>query len=262
MHLASLDTDVSRTVGYVEHASPVIRSMDKYIYRRIGGNATIFLLLAFNGLVTLISMLTYIPRHPELAILRVLFFRYATIWNVIILLMYSALGFVCDFSIVQREENKVPSKIRELRYKVFHQLVFPCCVGIFFTFWPLYCIDRELIFPSINDTIISKLQNIIVHGFTLLYVCWEMAFLPNILRKKEVNVLPIIMVNTAYFINVLYTKYVEPGIWLYAILEHIEGGIPILLLFFFWIVLPILTFHAQWTVKNVLYRIRDYYLEV
>ncbi|XP_028177812.1 uncharacterized protein LOC114365433 [Ostrinia furnacalis] len=129
MHLASLDTDVSRTVGYVEHASPVIRSMDKYIYRRIGGNATIFLLLAFNGLVTLISMLTYIPRHPELAILRVLFFRYATIWNVIILLMYSALGFVCDFSIVQREENKVPSKIRELRYKVFHQLVFPCCVG-------------------------------------------------------------------------------------------------------------------------------------
>ncbi|KAL0859141.1 hypothetical protein ABMA27_010973 [Loxostege sticticalis] len=226
--------------------------MDKGIYYRLAGNGCMFFTLATCILMAHSAMQKQLPSHPELELNNSLSFRYATIWNMFLQLFYSALAFTCDLPAVLNKEEKISPAVRKFRFRIFHELVFPNCWGIAM-FWPIYFFDRELIFPIATEIIIPTWQNIVVHGVIFAYVAWEMAFLPEVPRREEIRITPVLVIQIAYIISLLFTKYIHPGAWVYDILGYLEGSVMFYLVFFSPLTLCVLGFYAQWAVRRHLF---------
>merc|ERR1712071_109656 len=106
--------------------------------------------------------------------------KYLTFWNMVLQLVYFSHCLLNDFygtsSLVKRER----AYLQKLRDYLFGALAFPLALFVSITFWGLWAVDREIIFPSALDAFFPSWLNHILHSS--IAVC----NLGNVSRTEDV----------------------------------------------------------------------------
>lgn len=108
-------------------------------------------------------------------------------------------------------------------------LAFPLSMFVGLTFWGLYAVDRELVFPKAIDPYFPSWLNHVMHTNIMLFILIEMytcyAKYPS--RKLGLTVLLSFMATYLIWIHVIHAY---SGLWVYPVLDVLN--LPGRLMFF------------------------------
>ena len=150
-------------------------------------------------------------------------FKYLTHINLWLQLLFFGLQLAADLGCVLKE------RIQKFSSYVFTILVFPTSALIVTTFWPIYAIDRNLIYPEYLDSYIPWYLNQLWHTAILLWVLCELYIVNHDFPSSLVAFITILLFSTMYTGWVFYI-YGTTGHWVYTFLEHLS---PLQLALFF-----------------------------
>lgn len=228
--------------------------MSSSIYYRMLGHAVILSLHTGNSLVMFLSMKDEsIMRDLDVRKMTSLQSMYLTVWNIAFQMSYFSLAFACDFLTVTGREHLISKNIRQFRHTFFSSLIFPIAGLIFTVFWPVFILNRELLFPEFIDKIFSFKSNFIMHFCILPAAIWELVFLPRPVPKTHrYNISIIVALFIVYNTVVIYTHH-QRGLFPYPIFTMTYGTIyfPIFLVLMFFIGLTV--YHAQWKLHSLVW---------
>ncbi|KAK9696389.1 FAR-17a/AIG1-like protein [Popillia japonica] len=113
------------------------------------------------------------------------------------------------------------SIIRKLKDLILPSLAFPISMFVGLTFWGLYLVDRELVFPKAIDPYFPPWLNHVMHTNIMVFVLLEMymSFRRYPSRPLGLGILAIFMLCYLVWLHVIYIK---TGIWVYPILEKLN----------------------------------------
>ncbi|CAH1642964.1 unnamed protein product [Spodoptera littoralis] len=228
--------------------------MSSSIYYRMLGHAVILSLHTGNSLVMFLSMKDEsIMRDLDVRKMTSLQSMYLTVWNIAFQMSYFSLALTCDLLTVTGREHLVSKNIRRFRQTYFSSIIFPVAAVIFVVFWPVFIINRELLFPEFIDKIFSFKSNFIMHFCILPAALWELAFLPRPVPKTHRYNLAIIITLFVVYMAVVLHTYNQRGLFPYPIFTMTYGTIyfPIFLGLIFLIGLAL--YFAQWKLHSFIW---------
>ncbi|XP_060522234.1 androgen-induced gene 1 protein-like [Cylas formicarius] len=145
--------------------------------------------------------------------------KFLTYWDALLQSVFFTLCFLDD--IVSGTSESLPKKtplVRKIKDIMLPSLAFPLSMFVGLTFWGLYALDRELIFPKVLDDYFPNWLNHVMHTnimiFTLLELVTSYRTYPS--RKVGLTLLLSFMASYLVWIHVLnaYTNH-----WVYPILD-------------------------------------------
>nr|CAH7751174.1 unnamed protein product [Callosobruchus chinensis] len=156
-------------------------------------------------------------------------FKFLTFWNACLQSVFFTICFLND--IIGTNEN-IPKKtpqIRKLKDTILCTLAFPISMFVGLSFWGIYMLDRELIFPKAISPYFPTWLNHLMHTHIVVTILIEM-FLsccryPS--RKRGLTILTTVMVSYLVWLLVIYFN---TGIWVYPILAVLN--VPLKAVFF------------------------------
>ncbi|KAM3955402.1 androgen-dependent TFPI-regulating protein-like isoform 1-T2 [Aphomia sociella] len=144
-----------------------------------------------------------------------------TIWNILIQITYSLFGLICDM----RYKKGNITMMRCFRYReiVFQSIVWPCTMLIMLTFWPVFFINRDLLYQSFIDDTLPVGSNLIMHLFIFVVCLLELKHLPN--KEKVSHKRNLIITSFVYifYLTCAITFYHTRGLWPYPVVYQIYG---------------------------------------
>ncbi|XP_060522518.1 androgen-induced gene 1 protein-like [Cylas formicarius] len=156
-------------------------------------------------------------------------FKYLTNWDVILQTLYFILCMICDVSSDPRTSGKC-SRAKQLRELVLSSLVVPVSLFVGVTFWGLYIINRELVFPAAIDPYFPVWLNHMVHTNVVIFSMTELltSYQEYPPRSKGIRICQIFTLTYILWSCILqyYTGY-----WVYPILQVLNW--PLRIAFFF-----------------------------
>ncbi|XP_050510829.1 androgen-dependent TFPI-regulating protein-like isoform X2 [Diabrotica virgifera virgifera] len=154
---------------------------------------------------------------------------YATNWNFMLQIFFISLAVLDELSKLLSLPSKVQNLLSKVRAYIFNSLVFPCSTLVVFTFWSIWAVDRELIFPKVMDTFFPSWLNHVLHTFIAIPLVIEI-LLPkkdNFVQFK--NAAPILLFYAGLYQTLYFSIYLRDGVWLYPIYKVLS--IPQMVLF-------------------------------
>ncbi|XP_037957935.1 androgen-induced gene 1 protein isoform X2 [Teleopsis dalmanni] len=147
--------------------------------------------------------------------------RFLTYWCLIVQVFYYTVCLINDFVGTNEVAPKHLPAIRKLKDYVMAAFAFPLAVNVAVTFWSLYAIDRELVFPKVLDAVFPSWLNHIMHTNILVFIILEMftSFREYPKRKRGITGLGIFMITYLIWIHVV--KHYS-GVWVYPVLEVLQ----------------------------------------
>nr|XP_026696266.1 androgen-induced gene 1 protein [Ciona intestinalis] len=112
-------------------------------------------------------------------------------------------------------------KLLKLRDNLFSAVAFPCCLMVFTTFWAIFLIDRELVYPAHLDKIIPVWMNHVMHTSILITVV-ELFCTKHLYPRRVYGITVSSLFGFAYLLWILYIHYMT-GDWIYPILAELRG---------------------------------------
>lgn len=111
---------------------------------------------------------------------------------------------------------KNPPVTRKIRDYIFSTFAFPLGFNVSFSFWGLYSIDRELVFPKIVDSFYPWWLNHILHTNVLLFILIELFILSHqySCKKNQLGALTIFALLYIFWVHIV--KLVANA-WVYPI---------------------------------------------
>ncbi|KAI8776401.1 androgen-induced gene 1 protein-like [Biomphalaria glabrata] len=165
-------------------------------------------------------------------------YKFLTIWNITFQCFYFGLCVVTDLSSSEPGPTNVLTRGKLTRWRDnFHAVVaFPVGMFVVVTFWVLYLVDRELVYPESLDKIIPPVINHILHTTVLPFILLDKYFIYHNHPSQWRGLSGTIAVAGCYLIWILFIAYYE-NFWVYPILQVLESHqravfIVICLLFF------------------------------
>jgi len=140
--------------------------------------------------------------------------KFFTNWNVLFhIVFYASCLYKQMFSRV-----KFDSRATTKRGLVYHAIVFPSSIIVFTTFWGLFAIDRNLIFPKQLEEFLLPHVNHIVHTLILPGMLIEGAFYHHPRPKKTSGMVTFFGVLGTYTVWICYIGFAK-GFWVYPFLS-------------------------------------------
>lgn len=136
--------------------------------------------------------------------------------------MYYSLALINDFVGSNEPGDKNPPTIRKVRDYIFATFACPLGTHVAFTFWTLYAIDRELVFPKIIDSFYPWWLNHALHSNVFVLILLESFILHHqyLGWRKEATVLTAAIVAYIAWVNIV--KLVT-GFWVYPVLNELNN---------------------------------------
>lgn len=138
---------------------------------------------------------------------------YLTFLNGIIQVVYHSIAFIHDFV----EEANSPT-IKRLRDYIFASLAFPLAMDVSVSFWGLYSIDRELVFPRVIDSIYPWWLNQILHTSVFACIGLELLMYHHQYPSRTTGLIGLNTFAAIYIIWLLVVKVIA-GAWVYPVLN-------------------------------------------
>ncbi|XP_045475923.1 androgen-induced gene 1 protein-like isoform X2 [Harmonia axyridis] len=155
--------------------------------------------------------------------------RFLTIWNMLLQGLFFTICLLNDIIGTNEPNPKKTPIIRKVKDTLFTALAFPLSIFVGTTFWGIYAVDRELVFPKILDKYFPVWLNHVMHTNIMIFVLIEMAmnFRSYPKRKTGISILGVFMMCYLIWMHVIYHY---SGVWVYPIFEVLN--LPLRILFF------------------------------
>ncbi|XP_031552945.1 androgen-induced gene 1 protein-like isoform X2 [Actinia tenebrosa] len=113
--------------------------------------------------------------------------------------------------------------IISIRDTMFAAIVFPCGVFVTATFWGIYFVDRELVYPKILDDIIPTWINHGLHTWVAVSVILEGAIVRHRYPRNVVGLFFALLFQVIYLSWISYIAYTQ-DFWVYPFLRLMENS--------------------------------------
>jgi FAR-17a/AIG1-like protein len=135
---------------------------------------------------------------------------------------FYSIALINDFVGSNEPDDKNPPLIKRVTDYIFAAFAFPVGAQVAFTFWSLYAIDRELVFPKIIDSFYPWWLNHALHTNVLLFILIESFLLHHqyLGWRKEASVLVGAIIAYIGWVNIV--KLVT-GFWVYPVLNELNN---------------------------------------
>ncbi|KAK9696388.1 FAR-17a/AIG1-like protein [Popillia japonica] len=149
--------------------------------------------------------------------------KFLTYWDALLQSLFFTISFLNEIwgntEVSPSPRNN--SIIRKLKDLILPSLAFPISMFVGLTFWGLYLVDRELVFPKAIDPYFPPWLNHVMHTNIMVFVLLEMymSFRRYPSRPLGLGILAIFMLCYLVWLHVIYIK---TGIWVYPILEKLN----------------------------------------
>lgn len=152
--------------------------------------------------------------------------KYLTFIDLILQLVYFGICVLVD--ILALIQGKAKSKggnalqtLTQLRDKVFTTLAFPLAAFVMTSFWTIYAVDRELVYPKQLDGIIPQWQNHAMHTTIVPIVLAEMYATRHVYPSKKAGIAILAAFSITYVSWIIWVKH-HADIWAYPLLNEMN----------------------------------------
>lgn len=184
---------------------------------------------------TLLNDLKLYATVPKLIEVSITYPRHAflTHWMVWIQLIYYTIGFL---ALVFKSQS-----LLNFADTMRSGLVFPLCTFACTSFWVIFSIDREMIYPTYYDSLIPAYQNHLWHSLPATLQLYDLVFFKHKIPSMIKNVIFMVGFFAVYF-GRCYLFFLDKSIWPYAFMTHIWSAgemyfIVLILMFFLLVIL-------------------------
>ncbi|XP_023175342.2 androgen-induced gene 1 protein isoform X1 [Drosophila hydei] len=148
-------------------------------------------------------------------------FKYLTFLDAIIQALYYIVSLVNDFVGTNELVPRRAPAIRQFKDWLLSTLAFPVALNVGITFWTLYAIDRELVFPKVLDPVFPSWLNHVLHTNIVVFIVLEMftSYRAYPSRAKGLTGLAIFMGSYLVWIHII--KHYS-NVWVYPVLEVLQ----------------------------------------
>ena len=145
-------------------------------------------------------------------------------WNVLLQLFYFCICFLDAIvgSDDKAKGNTHSSLLQQLRDFLFSTLALPLSILVTTSFWAIYGINRELIWPSFHDKFYPLLVNHMAHTTCMLSQLIEMAIVFHAFPSTKTGIRSTTGFLLTYLTWILYLAF-NKGVWIYPILEKLPA---------------------------------------
>lgn len=142
--------------------------------------------------------------------------KFLTFLNLIIQLLYFIVAPLGDLlTLLSGRRDNWLVKLRDL---LFSSLAFPLGLFVATTFWGIYAMDRELIFPRALDKIFPRWLNHILHTWCAVLIILEAALIKHKYPKNHVGLGVLAAFTVVYLSWILWIAYAA-DFWVYPFLR-------------------------------------------
>lgn len=136
--------------------------------------------------------------------------KFLTVWNNVVQMVYFGLAIIYDLS-----KGKTLKKI--IHY-FFTAILVPLTIFVFLTFWGIYSIDRELIFPARLEVIIPPWHNHLLHTTILPFILIDMYLINHSYSSNGKSIMGFLSLAAIYQIGTSVIHY-KTNEWPYPLLN-------------------------------------------
>jgi len=153
--------------------------------------------------------------------------KYLTFLNLVLQLIYYSLSSLNDIIGTSSKIVKENHGLQTIRDYLFGSLVFPIAMFVALTFWALWAIDRELVFPAALDAFFPPWLNHIMHTSIVPFAIIELLFVPKVFPNRSQALKGTSAFMLGYIAWVFFIAY-HTSFWVYPILEVLSWPLRIL----------------------------------
>ncbi|KAK7867793.1 hypothetical protein R5R35_001208 [Gryllus longicercus] len=149
--------------------------------------------------------------------------QYLTSWNMCLQSLYFTICVLNDIAGSNEIAPKNPPLIRRIKDYMLCTVAFPVSMFVGLTFWGLYAIDRELVFPKALDPYFPSWLNHVMHTNIMIFIVLEMvlSFRKYPTRGNGTGGLTAFM---CVYLVWTFIIYFYSGAWVYPVLEVLNWG--------------------------------------
>jgi len=177
-------------------------------------------------------------------------FKFLTFWNLLLQLVYFGLSVVNDIYGTNSLSGQKRSKLQTFRDRFASCIVFPVGLFVVLTFWGIYAVDRELVFPKVLDDIIPQWLNHVWHTTVLLFLMIEKYLVYHQYPSRTTGLFICVSFGLVYQIWIFWVAYAS-GIWVYPILAVLGWPMRVLFLSVCWLFLAATYCVGEWTTDKL-----------
>ncbi|XP_049856039.1 androgen-induced gene 1 protein-like isoform X2 [Schistocerca gregaria] len=144
--------------------------------------------------------------------------KFVTYWNLVLQTVYFTICVINDLIGTNDSHPKKTPFIRSLRDFIQASLAFPLSTFVCLTFWSLYAIDRELVFPKAADTFFPWWLNHVMHSNILVFSLLETVATYHKYPSRSKCLLGLAVFTIVYLVWVHIIYYLS-GEWVYPVLS-------------------------------------------
>ncbi|CAL1533245.1 unnamed protein product [Lymnaea stagnalis] len=150
-------------------------------------------------------------------------FKFLTFWNICLQTFY--FGFSVANDISKNEESprfhNKRSPMQRWRDNFHAAIAFPVGMFVVATFWGLYAIDRDLVYPKALDKIIPPLLNHVLHSTVLPFLLVDKALVYHHYPKRFFGMLGTLILACFYLLWILFIAFYD-NFWVYPVLQVLK----------------------------------------
>ncbi|XP_050309181.1 androgen-dependent TFPI-regulating protein-like [Anthonomus grandis grandis] len=141
--------------------------------------------------------------------------KFLTYWDAILQSIFFTICFLNDIIGSNESTPKKAPLIRKVKDIVFSSLAFPLSMFVGLSFWGLYLIDRELIFPTILDKYFPSWLNHLMHTNIMIFSLLEMLVSYRKYPSRKIGLtitvsFMLVYLGWIHYINSRTNKWVYP----------------------------------------------------
>ncbi|XP_013110928.1 androgen-induced gene 1 protein isoform X1 [Stomoxys calcitrans] len=148
-------------------------------------------------------------------------FRFLTFLDAIIQALYYTISLVNDFVGTNEVSPKKLPMVRKIKDYLMTTFAFPIALHVGITFWGLYAVDRELVFPKALDAVFPTWLNHIMHTNIVVFIVLEMFISFRAYPSRVKGLTGLATFIGAYLVWLHIIKHYS-GVWVYPILEVLQ----------------------------------------
>ncbi|XP_026843355.1 androgen-induced gene 1 protein isoform X3 [Drosophila persimilis] len=148
-------------------------------------------------------------------------FKFLTFICALIQALYYIVSLVNDFVGTNELAPKRPPAIRQFKDWLMATLAFPVALNVGVTFWTLYAIDRELVFPKVLDPVFPSWLNHVLHTNIVVFIVLELFTSYRAYPKRSKGLTGLTIFMGAYLVWIHIVKHYS-GVWVYPVLEVLQ----------------------------------------
>ncbi|XP_053961023.1 androgen-induced gene 1 protein isoform X1 [Anastrepha ludens] len=148
-------------------------------------------------------------------------FRFLTFLNAIIQSIYYIISLINDFVGTNEVAPKHTPTIRKVKDYLMSTLAFPVALNVGITFWSLYAIDRELVFPRVLDAVFPSWLNHVLHTNIVVFIILELFTSFRAYPKRSQGIAGLSAFMLSYLVWIHIVKHYS-GVWVYPVLEVLQ----------------------------------------